>query len=149
MAGKKKEVAVSPEELVNAALNVPEPNTVRIADKVFYLKDFKYKDYIVFIKYLAPMFDLFLTGNKRSFSIGDSGSQTNAIAIIEFCENDLPKMGLMVAHNSYPEMTEDELLDLIPSPFELAELVLAQIAHNRIVEKLAGFLQLMTPTKRV
>jgi hypothetical protein len=147
MATRKKnevtENVVSSDELVKAATNTPDKNTIKIGDKEFLLKDFKYKDYIAFIKYLAPMFDLFLGAQRLN-----TGNSLNALSIIEFCDDDLPKMGLMIARNTYPDMTEDELLEVTPSPFEMADLVLAQIAHNRIIERLTGFLQLMTPQKR-
>lgn len=137
-------------ELLRAATNDPALSKTKftLGDKTFTIMDFKYDDYMKFINYLSPLLDTFIRGmtNGALGLDGFAGASFTVQQIFQYCADELPQMALLVARQSDPEVTVDQLKELAGTPFNLAKLCLAQINHNKIIEAFGDFFVQMTQT---
>lgn len=139
MASKKKTLEVTPQEVTSALVNTPEVATdeIKLGERTFKILDLKYKDYTAFLGLVLPLVDQVANGLQNGgASLFSSVSVTD---LFYTCSENLPKLSHIVLRQSEPDLTIEQVEELCGDPLTMAEVVMAQIAHNKMIERFGSF----------
>lgn len=147
---KEAEVPVKPlsgVELTRAALNGTVSEFV-LGDRTFKIADLPYRDYLAFVRYLAPLFDAAgsqMVSAKLGITVPglDFGPGISASGILDACSDVLPNMVQIICRQTDPTITVDDVMDLAKRPTALVGPVIAQIVQNKMIEDFSNFFGLL------
>jgi hypothetical protein len=148
---------LSDETIHNARRN-DYGKTFEFGGKTFELKDLSYDDYVEFVKLAGPLVENVVSVIQpvlqqdekgeliKDFSISLQGLDISGLA--DLAGNNLPRMAHIVCRTSDPEITVDEVKRLSMKrvskdkpigPFAMIEVVLKQVAHNKMIDEFVSF----------
>jgi len=130
-------------DVAEAALNDPNFNRdeVVLGDQTFKIMHLEYDDYIQFVAYLEPFFNVLLSNT----GLSKTEANLDFKSLITLCKNDLPEMGRLVLKQSKPDITIEEVKSLCKTPFKICDLVFLQYHKNETVKEFQSFFpQLVT-----
>src|SRR6185436_10259233 len=117
---KRKEI--TQEVKVQAALNVPELAQMgfKMGDKEYPILDLPYDDYIQFLALLQPFLEAFTGQLAKAAGLGDNSGAATATSLIKYCAETLPEMVQIIARQSVPAITVQDVKILCKTPFKMA-----------------------------
>ena len=123
-------------QISHAATNAASltEHTFKLGDRVFPVVYLAYDDYIEFLTYLEPLLSALGTSAVEGFNPLALSS-----AILQYCKTSLPEMVHIMAKQTDPEITIDDVKKLVRNPFALAGAVLEQVKHDRMIEEISSF----------
>ena len=132
--------------IVRAATNDPalSERKIVLGDRTFPIVDLAYDHYILFLAQLQPLLVGILGSIPGIKTLGLTSTVTPT-ALIAYCGASLPEMARIVCAQTDPEITVVEVKLLGKTPFKLAELVLAQIEQNHIINDIRDFFVQLAP----
>jgi hypothetical protein len=141
---------LTPQQITHAATNSPELSTaeVQLGGRTFKVVHLPYKEYLLFLSKLQPLMEAVFghVSSKIGFSV--DGPQLSGIAagsIFKYCLNDLPEMASIVLRQTDPTITAEIVTEQTSSPFELTNIVFAQIEHNKMIDHIMDFFVQIAP----
>ena len=149
--------ALSREEIVAAATNNPAlaKDEFILGGRTFKVVHLGYRQYMEFISKLEPLLTALtskLTG-RLTGSVSLPGIQlTDSSALLKFCADELPALTSLVCNmqaitekRREDEVTAEWVEDVAEDPFQLVNIVAAQITKNNMIVKFASFFLQMLP----
>jgi len=146
-----QEPVLSEQEIAAAVTNSPalSPDEFKLGDRTFKVVHLPYDDYVVFLSYLQPFLNALVgkLAEKANLAIPDLdlGESFEVSALVKFCLDSLPEMTRIVCKQSAPDITVEEIKVLAGTPFALADVVLKQVAKNRMIRDFADFFGRIAP----
>jgi hypothetical protein len=134
----KENEELTKDQITAALVNTPEVATdeLKLGERTFKILDLKYKDYTAFLGLVLPLVDSIGSG------LRSGGSMLESISVADLfytCTNNLPKLAHIVLRQSEPEITVEQVEELCGDPLTMAEVVMAQISHNKMIERFGSF----------
>lgn len=143
------------EDLVHAVRRNDHNKSFKLGNRTFELKDLSYDDYVQFVKHSGPLVESVvsviqpvLKNDKdgqlvTDFELSVKGLDMDGLA--ELAGHNLPLLAQLACKQSDPSITIEQVKDLAMhrdnesrGPMALIEVVLKQVAHNKIVEEIAA-----------
>lgn len=149
--------ALSREEIVAAATNEPTlaKDEFKLGDRTFKVMNLAYRQYIEFLAKLEPLFGALtskLTGRLTGTASLPGIELTDANSLLKFCGDELPALAAIVCNmqavaEKRPEdkITVEWVEEVAEDPFQLVNIVVAQINKNNMIVKFASFFLQMLP----
>jgi len=143
-----EKVDLTQKEIVEGMTNDPafNPDEVTLKDKVYKIAHLEYDDFSKFTSYFEPMLRKILAKMKE---IQDTAvtekkdvselANVDVMELLKECADNLPLMGQLILKQTQPDITVEEVKKICGDPFTITELVLLQMAKNRMVEKFSAF----------
>jgi hypothetical protein len=135
-------VNISNDEIVFAATNAPElaKDEFQLGDRTFKIVYLPYDEYILFFAKLEPVLQALAAklGHRFGVSMPD-GAGFDGSAIMRYCLADIPAMVQIIARQTEPDITIEEIKALGRTPFALAAIVMKQIERNEFIKDIAAF----------
>lgn len=146
--------AITPEELVRAAINLPA-DQFKLGDRTFNIVDLPYDDYLEFTTNLAPFIEKVSSSLLSKFNVPNPDLVTtpefNTSSIIASIGHNLPKLVQIICRQTDPFITTDDIKELAKKPTALIEPVIKQIKQNDMINDLASFfaqgMEILIPKK--
>jgi hypothetical protein len=133
----KPVLVISERELARAVTNDPalSEDQFTLGGRVFTIIDLEYDEYVTFTTMLKPLFEVLFARFTGGVSIPgiDLSTGLSADGVMRFALADLPEMARIVCSKTEPDITIEEVKKLAKQPFKLAEVVVAQILRNNII----------------
>jgi hypothetical protein len=153
-AKKSATPELTKQDIVGAALNdsLLSRDTFQLGDRTLPIKDLSYDQYSKFIILLAPLADTLIaktTGLTTKLpDLEDLDTSMFSISdLIVLCGEKLPDLALICVQASDPTITMATMKELAKTPFNLAHIVIAQIARNNMLKDFSDFFQQLLPKK--
>jgi hypothetical protein len=146
------------DELLHNAVQNDYNKSFELGGREFQLKDLAYDDYVLFVKLASPLVESVIGVVQPVLSAAEDGSpelikdfkiDMSAIDVdtmADMAGHNLPIMAHLVCKQSAPQITLNEVKELAMSrknktrgPFAMLEIVLRQVAHNKLIEEFAEF----------
>jgi hypothetical protein len=126
-------------DIIRAATNDPSLATreFTLGDRTFKVVDLKYDDYLTFLSHLQPLLQAVMSTM--------TGETLDVAQILKHCGAKLPEMVLLMCRQTDPNITIDEIKELGRTPFKMAQTVLVQIEHNRMIQDISDFFEQILP----
>jgi hypothetical protein len=141
------EPALTEAQKVRAAVNDPA-DKFTLGGRVFNIVDLPYDDYLRFIVLLEPLLKGIVGAATSSISIPGmefSASTLSASSIASFCGESLPEMVRIICSQTEPDITAKEVKTLGKNPFQLAKVVMKQVAQNGLIKDFTDFFGQILP----
>lgn len=152
MPKSKEKTGIDAREVARAATNDPALSLSEfvLGDKTFKIVDLAYDDYIKFLALLQPLIEGVVNGASTAGSFDVAGIHVasegfTVQGILKYCTTKLPEMVRIICAATDPSVTVDDVKRLGRNPFRLAEIVLKQIAQNKMIQDFASFFQRAMP----
>lgn len=152
MPKSKEKTGIEPREIARAATNDPalSLSEFTLGDKTFKIVDLAYDDYIKFLALLQPLIEGVVNGanNTSGFDVAGIHVASDGFTvqgILKYCSTELPEMVRIICAAADPTITVEDVKRLGKNPFRLAEIVLKQIAQNKMIQDFASFFQRAMP----
>jgi len=146
---------ITKEQIVAAVTNAPElsPDEFQLGDGTFKVVFLPYNDYVTFLGYLQPFLSTLIVKKAVTEKVSipgiDLGISADANTLITFCIRSLPEMVRLIAKQTVPDITVEEIKLRAQNPFVLAGIVMQQIAKNNMIRDFALFFRQVTPLLKV
>jgi len=143
-------------EKVRAAVNDPA-DQFTLGGRAFKIVDLTYDDYLRFIVLLEPLIKGLVAkvgavSNVKIPGMELDSSSLSASGIVTYCGESLPEMVRIICSQTEPDITVAEVKLLGKNPFNLAKVVMRQVAQNGIIKDFTDFfgqiLPLFTPPQK-
>jgi len=140
------ETTLSQADIVRAATNDPAltKDEFMLGDRKFPVVDLSYDDYLRFLTLLTPLLET-VVGGVMAKSGFRSGAMLSPKDLISSLSDSLPELVSIVCNQTDETMTVEEVKLLGRTPFKLADIVMKQIEHNKIISEIASFFAQMLP----
>jgi hypothetical protein len=141
----QQKVELTEREIVFAAINDPDlaADSFELAGETFKIVNLKYKSYLKFISHIQPLAGVVTKALAQQEGIPGLDLSTmgavTASGIMDYCGEHLPAMVALICQQTRPEITAQWVEDNAFSPFQLAGIVMQQIAQNRMISDIARF----------
>lgn len=143
--------ALSETEILAAATNSPElsPDEFQLGEHTFKVVHLSYDDYLQFLAHLQPFLDAVVSklAEKANLSIPgiDTGNSLELPMLVRFCGENLPEMVRIICKQTMPNITVQQVKEWGRTPFNLASIVLKQVAKNHMIKDFADFFARIAP----
>lgn len=138
----KPVVSISDRELARAVTNDPalSDDQFELGGRVFTIIDLDYDEYVTFTTMLKPLLEVLFARMSGSTSVPgiDLSSEASVDGVMQFTLKDLPEMARIVCSKTDPDITIADVKKLAKQPFKLAEVVVAQVIRNNIINDFAS-----------
>jgi hypothetical protein len=120
---------------IHGATNSPvmSETKVMLGNREYKLVHLPYRDYVQFICLVEPALKGVLNGG---FVIDEA---LEATSIIRPLLDTLPELAWLCLKQTNPKLTVEDVMEYGKTPVALANIVLAQIKHNNMIEEFASF----------
>lgn len=140
-------IDISEHDKVRVATNSPTlaKDEFTLGDKTYKIVDLSYDNYLLFMTHLGPLLEAVVGGVLSVQGMPISTGSITPKLILDHLAGSLPELACIVCNETDPEMTTSQVKKLGKTPFKLAEIVIKQIEHNKIIADIASFFAQMLP----
>lgn len=147
MAEVESTAALSEKDIIRAATNSPllANDKFQLGDRVFPVVDLPYDEYVTFISLLSPLFEAMAGAVTAKYGtdavpgISLDASKFNPGLLLKLCALALPDLVHIMARQSDPKITVEDVKKLGSKPTTLAVAVIKQITQNGMIRDFADF----------